>query len=165
MKRYVKGIAYECDPEFYDNFFGDPFRVNILIVKRKLAPYSGFYDFLGGGVEEDENEMDAMQREFKEELGACANWKLYCQEETSYKGKIVRVTFFTAHDILGELKQNKKELIELPYVWKRAYNIPLNRLAFELNRRVFERFKSDLENDIADHLDNLEFPRLNQQTP
>lgn len=68
MKRYVLGFAFDT--------YGE--RV-VLIEKQKPTWQAGKYNGVGGKIEENEDPIDAMVREFEEETGVATedtDWKL-----------------------------------------------------------------------------------------
>lgn len=70
MKQYVKGIVVEqLDPNISYDLLGNLILISILMGERKIPPYKGFLDFIGGSMkpEDNKNPLDAMKREAHEE--------------------------------------------------------------------------------------------------
>jgi 8-oxo-dGTP diphosphatase len=66
-------------------------------------PYAGYWEFPGGKVEPDESILDALKREFVEELGVqIASAEEWCGVEHVYEHAHVRLHFFISREWSGE---------------------------------------------------------------
>lgn len=77
---------------------------NILLSKRPLGkPYAGYWEFPGGKVEKGEEVVDALKREFMEELGVkIIQTQAWCGVEYVYPHAHVRLHFFISRSWEGE---------------------------------------------------------------
>jgi 8-oxo-dGTP diphosphatase len=81
----------------------------ILLLKRNVDPFKGFWHVVGGHVEENETLKEALQREFKEEtnldveIGKILGSRI---EKTSDRTKIVII--FKVNSVKGEIKLNSE---------------------------------------------------------
>jgi 8-oxo-dGTP diphosphatase len=77
---------------------------SILLTKRPLGkPYEGYWEFPGGKVEEGEEIVDALKREFVEELGVkIIQVQAWCGVEYIYPHAHVRLHFFISRHWEGE---------------------------------------------------------------
>lgn len=87
----------------------------ILLLKRSVEPFKGFWHVVGGRVEEDETLKNALQREFKEEtgldviVGKMLGGRI---EKTSDRTKIIMA--FEVLQAKGEIKLNDEHS---EYAW------------------------------------------------
>jgi 8-oxo-dGTP diphosphatase len=66
-------------------------------------PYAGYWEFPGGKVEQDENILDALKREFMEELGIqILSAEPWCGVEYIYPHAHVRLHFYISREWQGE---------------------------------------------------------------
>jgi len=58
----------------------------ILLIKKKTGPYDGLLDLPGGTIEKDEKPIEALKREFKEEVGInILDCSLFDADSVSFK--------------------------------------------------------------------------------
>jgi 8-oxo-dGTP diphosphatase len=76
----------------------------ILIAERPAGkPYSGYWEFPGGKIEENESGEQALIRELHEELGITVNAATFLfQHEYTYPDKIVHLQLWLVNDFSGE---------------------------------------------------------------
>lgn len=66
-------------------------------------PYAGYWEFPGGKVEQDESILDALKREFMEELGVeIISAEPWCGVEYIYPHAHVRLHFYISREWIGE---------------------------------------------------------------
>ncbi|MBC3872532.1 NUDIX domain-containing protein [Undibacterium flavidum] len=66
-------------------------------------PYAGYWEFPGGKVEQNEDILDALKREFMEELGIqITNAEPWCGVEYIYPHAHVRLHFYISREWQGE---------------------------------------------------------------
>lgn len=66
-------------------------------------PYAGYWEFPGGKVEQDEDILDALKREFMEELGIqILSAEPWCGVEYIYPHAHVRLHFYISREWQGE---------------------------------------------------------------
>lgn len=66
-------------------------------------PYAGYWEFPGGKVEQDEDILDALKREFMEELGIqILSAQPWCGVEYVYPHAHVRLHFYISREWQGE---------------------------------------------------------------
>jgi 8-oxo-dGTP diphosphatase len=77
---------------------------DVLLAQRPEGkPYAGYWEFPGGKVEENEEILDALKREFVEELGIEINQAdAWCGVEYVYPHAHVRLHFYISRDWQGE---------------------------------------------------------------
>ncbi len=77
---------------------------DILLGQRPAGkPYEGYWEFPGGKVEQDESILDALKREFVEELGVnIVSAEPWCCVEYVYPHAHVRLHFFISREWQGE---------------------------------------------------------------
>lgn len=77
---------------------------DVLLAQRPAGkPYSGYWEFPGGKVEEGEAILDALKREFMEELGITVlSGDPWCGVEHVYPHAHVRLHFYLIRDWGGE---------------------------------------------------------------
>ncbi len=83
----------------------------ILLLKRNVEPFKGFWHVVGGHVEEHETLKEALKREYKEEtnldveIGDIINWRV---EETSDRIKLIII--FRIKKANGKVKLNEENV-------------------------------------------------------
>jgi 8-oxo-dGTP diphosphatase len=77
---------------------------DVLLAQRPVGkPYAGYWEFPGGKVDRDESILDALKREFVEELGIrIASAEPWCCVEHVYPHAYVRLHFFVSREWQGE---------------------------------------------------------------
>ena len=77
---------------------------DVLLAQRPQGkPYAGYWEFPGGKVEPDESILDALKREFLEELGInILSAKPWCGVEYVYPHAHVHLHFYVSREWLGE---------------------------------------------------------------
>ncbi|MGV3741220.1 MAG: NUDIX domain-containing protein [Burkholderiaceae bacterium] len=77
---------------------------DVLLAQRPQGkPYAGYWEFPGGKVEPDEPILDALKREFLEELGiAIVSAQPWCGVEYVYPHAHVRLHFYLSREWQGE---------------------------------------------------------------
>lgn len=77
---------------------------DVLLAQRPDGkPYAGYWEFPGGKVEADESILDALKREFEEELGLQVQTaEAWCGVEHVYPHAHVRLHFYISREWLGE---------------------------------------------------------------
>lgn len=66
-------------------------------------PYAGYWEFPGGKVEQDESILEALKREFMEELGVqIVSAEPWCGVEYIYPHAHVRLHFYISREWIGE---------------------------------------------------------------
>lgn len=126
------------------HFFDDPHAVNavifedargrILLVKRKVAPRAGFWDFPGGFLEQGETLEASVRREIKEELGIeIKKFRYFASypDRYAYKGVVYPTLncVFTARLPRGAMPVADDDAAALEFFPKN--NIPWKKLAFK----------------------------------
>jgi len=77
---------------------------DVLLGQRPAGkPYAGYWEFPGGKVEQGESILDALKREFVEELGVqVRSAEAWCGVEHVYPHAHVRLHFYISRDWQGE---------------------------------------------------------------
>ncbi|MFZ6819369.1 NUDIX domain-containing protein [Undibacterium sp. Ji22W] len=77
---------------------------DVLLGQRPAGkPYAGYWEFPGGKVEQDEDILDALKREFMEELGIqIIGAEPWCGVEYIYPHAHVRLHFYISREWRGE---------------------------------------------------------------
>lgn len=111
----------------------------ILIAKRPSdKPYSGYWEFPGGKIENDESAGEALARELKEELGVVViNAKPWFSYTHSYPDKSVLLEIWLVTKFMGE--PHGKENQELHWA---TYPELLALRLLEGNKTIIERIKT-----------------------
>lgn len=79
----------------------------ILIAQKNDGPYSGYWEFPGGKIEENETEEDALKREILEELNLEINVEDYiCKIEYNYPTFHLSMRCYYATIKQGEISKN-----------------------------------------------------------
>ena len=75
--------------------------------------WSGWWEFPGGKIEDNESPFEALQRELQEEINISANdATLWFERSYSYPDKKVYIYFFKVTDWTGEIKSCENQLLE-----------------------------------------------------
>ena len=92
----------------------------VLTIKRKTNPWKGMYGLPGGHIEENENEIDALKREVREETGFHIEVEdsdfLGISNALSYGDKNFEVVFYKARIVGGEKSMQVDEVEEIQYL-------------------------------------------------
>lgn len=93
---------------------------NKFLITRRIGVDEGFWEFAGGKVEQNESNIDAIQRELKEELEIDVEVKQYiCSVDDIRKDKILHV-----HAYLCEIKEGNIQLhVHDDYKWVDAKDL------------------------------------------
>lgn len=130
----------------------------VLVAKRKIEPFKGKWDFLGGYLGKNETPEEGHKREIKEELGVdCDITFLGSFSGTAsyedYEFSVLAFAYLT--ETKGEIKLNKEENSELAWV-------PIQKLktiAFDSNKKILkfikEKFVYNWE-DVVKLVDQLD---------
>ena len=75
--------------------------------------WSGWWEFPGGKIEDNESPFEALQRELQEEINISANdATLWFERSYSYPDKEVYIYFFKVTDWTGEIKSCENQLLD-----------------------------------------------------
>ena len=75
--------------------------------------WSGWWEFPGGKIEENESPFEALQRELQEEINISANdATLWFERSYTYPDKKVYIYFFKVTDWTGEIKSCENQLLD-----------------------------------------------------
>lgn len=110
----------------------------VLVAKRPLhKPYSGYWEFPGGKVEDSELSQDALARELQEELGitVLSSQKLFEHEHT-YPDKSVHLDIWQVTEFQHEPHPNEQQ--ELRWV---TYNEMLELRLLEGNWAIIDKLR------------------------
>lgn len=91
----------------------------LLTIKRKIDPWPGMYGLPGGHIEEEENRIESLKRELKEEMGLeiKVNESDFLGIETlRYKSREFKIFFYKAEIVGGEEKPQKEEVEEIKWL-------------------------------------------------
>lgn len=92
----------------------------LLAQRPEGKPYAGYWEFPGGKVEGNEAILDALKREFMEELGVqIHSAEAWCGVEYIYPHAHVRLHFYISRDWAGE----PKSLEGQAFAWQGAVNV------------------------------------------
>jgi 8-oxo-dGTP diphosphatase len=94
---------------------------DVLLAQRPPSkPYAGYWEFPGGKVEAGESILDALKREFAEELGLKVRTaEPWCGVEHVYPHAHVRLHFYISRDWLGE----PQSLEGQAFAWQGAVDV------------------------------------------
>jgi 8-oxo-dGTP diphosphatase len=94
---------------------------DVLLGQRPVGkPYSGYWEFPGGKVEDNESILSALKREFYEELAIeVRSAEPWCCIEHVYPHAHVRLHFYISHDWRGE----PKSLENQAFAWQGKLNV------------------------------------------
>jgi len=112
----------------------------VLVAKRKIEPFKGGWDFLGGYLEKNETPEEGHKREIKEELGVdCDVTFLGSFPGTgSYKDfKFPTLGFAYLTELKGKIRLNKEENSKLAWVPIKE----LGDIAFDSNKKILKFVK------------------------
>lgn len=125
---------------------GISFHEGCILLGRRIrseSQFAGYWEFPGGKIEEGESDVEALRREFMEELGVeVLRHQSFIQLEWAYPDRIVDLNFFLVE--LSEvqpalLKKNAHSEIEWMSLEK-AMNCEL----LPANVEVFQKIKSQM---------------------
>lgn len=91
----------------------------LLSSRPKGKPYAGYWEFAGGKVERGETELEALKREFKEELGINIHYATpWLTKVHSYEHAHIHLRFFrvNVHDWSGTLEARENQ----SWSWQKA---------------------------------------------
>jgi len=94
---------------------------DVLLGQRPTGkPYAGYWEFPGGKVEAGESILDALKREFVEELGVqLVSAEPWCGVEHVYPHAHVRLHFYVSRDWRGE----PQSLEDQAFAWQGEVNV------------------------------------------
>src|SRR5579862_7852023 len=83
----------------------------ILLAERPVGkPYSGYWEFPGGKIEENESGSAALKRELHEELGIeVIDAEFWFQHQYQYPDKTVHLEIFLVNKFSGEAKSKENQ--------------------------------------------------------
>ncbi|MCX6764545.1 MAG: NUDIX hydrolase [Candidatus Nealsonbacteria bacterium] len=90
----------------------------LLTIKRKIDPWPGMYGLPGGHIEEEENRIESLKRELKEEIGLeiKVNGSDFLGIETlRHESREFKIFFYKAEIVGGEEKSQKEEVEEIKW--------------------------------------------------
>lgn len=111
----------------------------ILIAERPLdKPYSGYWEFPGGKVENNESALCALIRELQEELGICViSAEALFQHEYTYPDKTVFLDIYRVTDFLYEPEGKENQVLQ----WASLQEI-VNLQLLAGNHFIIEKLKN-----------------------
>lgn len=115
----------------------------LLTIKRKTEPWPGMYGLPGGHIKEEENKIEALKREIKEEtsLEIQANKSDFLgTEELRYKSRGFKIFFYKAKIIKGKESPQKGEIEEIK--WLDLNEFLQNLKEFEFSSDEIKRLSS-----------------------
>ncbi|MDR2123052.1 MAG: NUDIX domain-containing protein [Flavobacteriaceae bacterium] len=158
---FSQGIKIKCSDchfEYYHNTAGAVAVIiqkgeEILLTVRNKEPQKGFLDLAGGFIDPDETAEQACVRELKEELSISVDesgLRYICSNPNTYlyKGILYNTIdlFFLYRD--DDLLIHNFDSMELKgFVWKKLFDINLNEIAFESQKKVLSLLQKDLSSD------------------
>lgn len=94
---------------------------DVLLGQRPVGkPYAGYWEFPGGKVEAGESILDALKREFVEELGIqIVSARPWCGVEHVYQHAHVRLHFYISREWCGE----PQSLEEQAFAWQGSVGV------------------------------------------
>jgi len=115
----------------------------LLTIKRETEPWPGMYGLPGGHINENENKIDALKREVKEETGfeiGVSKANFLGVGELKYKSKEFKVFFYKAEIVGGKEELQKEEIEEVK--WLTFDEFIHNLKDFELSFDEIERLSN-----------------------
>lgn len=111
----------------------------VLVAERPLhKPYSGYWEFPGGKVENNESEADALKRELYEELGIqVISLRPWFEHTHAYPDKTVVLKMWLVEEFSGEPQGKESQVLR----WVNMAEMLELRL-LEGNWPIIERIKS-----------------------
>jgi ADP-ribose pyrophosphatase YjhB (NUDIX family) len=92
---------------YVDGFFAKD--GEILLLKRNVEPFKGFWALVGGFIEENETPQEALCREFKEETNLDVNVGEFLSERfEEFSDRIKRILTFRITSAEGEVELNEE---------------------------------------------------------
>ncbi len=144
VRSHERLVCNSCGFVFYQNpkptvgvFIVENSR--ILLAKRGIDPFKGFWDSIGGFMENDEAPQETALRETKEETGLDIEiTNLIGMGKDLYNGDHIVPIAFEAKIVGGEISP-QDDVSDLQ--WFELSNLPSN-IAFSGNRKVLELLKT-----------------------
>ena len=143
-----KHLCRVCGYEFYFNpapgvsVIVENAKGEILLVRRARAPQKGYWDFLGGFVDQRESVEEAVEREAKEEIGVPVRSIAYISSAPGrylYRGvNYHTVNLIMRAEILSEKIIPADDVSEVRFFGKNK--IPWRRLAFSYMKGVLREY-------------------------
>ncbi len=115
----------------------------ILIAERPVGkPYSGYWEFPGGKIEQNESSQHALTRELHEELGIEVISAKHCFEHThTYPDKTVHLEMWLVTTFLGEPHSKEDQALRWVSLQEmQSLSIPL----LEGNWAIIEKIKRNI---------------------
>lgn len=132
MKQYSLGIAFDFDE-------------NLVLIKKKHPDWqAGKYNFVGGKLEENENILDCMSREFYEETGVMVpsyGWKYV--GKMSRENDFIVYIFVTVNEDVKNARTTTDEEVKLVTIDEFEHNSEIIINSITNLKTIFEFVKSE----------------------